>query len=232
MLSNVYTSFTSLVILFAIFILSACGPSVATLKSLESDISRERSQIRALQSAKQSVGAYHKHLKTGDGSAVMIGKVTLQKAIKSMLPYTYKGRELDKKYLAGEISFTRVEGLTFEPGNRARFWLHFDGRKIKTKKVPSFAKGQVRSLKQAVKAGRMLIEVSGYIHQKKRALVVKSTPIKVQFKRQNTSSNQSRFLDAARRKIFRKRKYIPLPSSLKGRVEVLTTPHNLVFIRK
>ena len=231
MLFNLHKIVTATIALLTIILLSACGPSQATLKSLESDISRERSQIRALKSAQQSIGAYHQHLQTGEGSAVLIGKAVLQKAIKSMLPYTYKGRELDKKYLGGKISFTKVEGLTFEAGNKARFWLHFDGRKIKTKKVPAFAKGQVKSLKRAVKAGRMLIETSGYINQKKRTLVLKSTPIQVQFRQENTSSNQSRFLDAARKKIFRKSKSIPLPASLKGRIEALTTPHHLVLIK-
>ena len=210
----------------------ACGPSKATLQSLESQIAQERSQIRGLKSAQKSIGVYHKHLKSGEGKSLLISKAALQDAIKSMLPYTYKGKELDKKYLSGRISFIKVEGFEFQSGNRARFWLHFDGSKVKTKKVPSFAKGQVKSLKRAVKAGRMLIEVVGSVDQKKRVLRLKSTPISVSFKRENTSSNQSRFLDAARRKIFRKSKKIPLPSGLNGQISTLTTPNHLVFIQK
>lgn len=220
--------------LYALLVLSlsACGPSRESLKQLETQISSERAQIRGLKSAQASAAAYHQHLNTGEGEAVIIGIDTVQAAIKAMLPYTYKGSELDKKYLAGEISFTHVEGLAFSAGNTARFWLHFDGSKIKTKKVPAIAKGTVTSLKKAVKAGRMLIETSGYVDQEKKELVLKSNPIQVQFKRENSSSNQSRFLDAARRKIFRKSKHIPLPNGLKGKIQAITTPNHLVLIKK
>ena len=217
--------------LFCFLILNACGPTSASLQTLDTQIKQERAQIRALKSAQASVSTYHAYLENGEGTAVLIGKEALQASIKSMLPYTYKGKELDKRYLAGKISFVRVEGLTMSSGNKGRFWLHFDGSKIKTKKVPSYAKGAVKSLKKAVRAGRMLIETTGYIDQKKRVLVLKSTPVQVQFKRENTSSNQSRFLDAARRKIFRKSKRIPLPSTLTGQIKVLTTPNHLVLMR-
>lgn len=212
--------------------LIACGPSQASLKALESQIAQERSQIKGLRSAQQGIKAYHEYLKSGKGKSLMISKAALESSIRSMLPYTYKGKELDKKYLRGEISFTKVEGFQLFPGNRARYWVHFDGRKIRAQNVPAIAKGQVNSLKKAVKAGRMMIEVVGSIHQETGTLRLKSTPILAQFKRENTSSNQSRFLDAARRKIFRKSKKIPLPSGLKSKTTVLTTPNHLVFIKK
>ena len=210
----------------------ACGPSQASLKALESQIAQERSQIKGLKSAQQGIKAYHKQLKSGQGKSLMISKTALESSIRSMLPYTYKGKELDKKYLRGEISFVKVDGFQLFPGNRARYWVHFDGRKIRAQNVPSIAKGTVNSLKKAVKAGRMLIEVVGSIHQNTQTLKLKATPVAVQFKRENTSSNQSRFLDAARRKIFRKSKKIPLPASLKNQTKVLTTPNHLVFIKK
>jgi hypothetical protein len=209
----------------------ACGPSQASLKALESQISQERSQIRGLRSAQKGIKAYHQHLKTGEGQSLMISKTALEASIRSMFSYTYKGKELDKKYLRGEISFVKVEGFELFPGNKARYWVHFDGRKIRAQNVPSIAKGTVNSLKKAVKAGRMLIEVVGSIDQKTQKLKLKSTPIAAQFKRENTSSNQSRFLDAARRKIFKKSKKIPLPAGLKNNTTVLTTPNHLVFIK-
>ena len=213
-------------------LLVACGPSPATLKALESQMSQERSQIRGLQNAQNSVKAYHTFLKSNKGEALLIGKEALQKAIKSYLPYTYKGKELNKQYLRGTISFTEVKGFTLLPGNKARFWLHFDGSKIKTKKVPSIYSGPVKSLKKAVRAGRMLIETTGYINNEKRTLNLKSVPVQVQFKKENTSANQSRFLDAARKKLFRKGKKIPLPATLKGKITGLSTPNHVVLIKK
>ena len=213
-------------------LLVACGPSPANLKTLENQINQERAQVRGLKSAQASIKSYHEFLKSGKGKTLILGKDAVQAAIKSYMPYTYKGKELDKKYLAGKISFTKVEGFKLLPGNKAQYWMHFDGSKIKTKKVPAFAKGQVKSLKRAVKAGRMLIETTGYINQEKRTLNFKSTPIDVQFKRDNTSSNKSRFLDAARRKIFRKSKKIPLPADLRGKLSVLSTPNHVVIIKK
>ena len=228
--NKIYNYLSSLALCMLLF--AGCGPSQATLQSLESEIAQERSQIRGLKSAQKSIDSYHSHLKAGKGQSLLLSKTALEAAIKSMLPYTFKGKELDKKYLKGQISFTKVEKFELLPGNRARFWLHFDGSKIKTQKVPSFAKGQVKSLKKAVKAGRMLIEVVGSVNQEKGTFKVRSTPISAQFRQENTSSNQSRFLDAARRKIFRKSKKIPLPAGLGRRVTALTTPHHLVFIKK
>ena len=222
--------------LFFVFVVSiyclACGPSKANLKGLEDQINQERAQIRGLKSAQESAKTYHQFLNSGKGETLLLGQEALQEAIKSYMPYTYQGKELDKKYLSGQISFTKVEGFKLLAGNKAQFWLHFDGSKIKTKKVPAFAKGQVTSLKKAVKAGRMLIETTGYINQSKKTLNLKSTPLSVQFKKENSKSNQSRFLDAARRKIFRKSKKIPLPSSLKGNLSVISTPNHVVIIKK
>ena len=133
-LNPMHTSFIFTLLLLGLISLSACGPTSATLKQMESQIGQERAQIKALKGAQESISSYHAHLKTGKGEAVFIGRDALHASISSMLPYTYKGKELDKRYLSGQISFTRVEGLKLEPGNRARYWLHFDGSKIKTKK--------------------------------------------------------------------------------------------------
>ena len=189
-----------------------------------------RGELRGLRNAHQVALKYHRHLKSGGGEVLLIGKRDIERAFASMLPYTYRGRELSKKYLAGEISFIKMTDFRFLPGNRAEFSLHFDGKKIRTKKVPSYARGQVKSLKRAVRAGSVLVEVSAFIHNERGQLVLEPRAVAARFKRENTSSNQSRFLDAVNKKIFNRHKRIPLPPGLKGSARALSTPHHLVIM--
>lgn len=218
------------VLLLMISGLTACGPSAGSLRQLEEQIKKERSQNNALRDAKEVAQDYHAFLETKRGRALVIGKETISKAIQSMLPYTYRGAELSKQYLSGEISFVKMSDLRFLSGNRARVYLYFDGRNLKTKKVPSYARGQVKSLKKAAREGRVEVEVSVFVHNGQRILVLDPEPIQVQFKQENTGSNQSRFLDALRKKIFNGQKKIPLPPQLQGPVKALTTPNHLVLM--
>ena len=215
-----------------ICMLCGCGPSAASLRRLEGEIAHDRAKIKGLQHAYDVAETYHEFLRKGRGDALLISKGEIAQAIKSMLPYTYRGRELSRQYLAGEISFVKMSDLRLLPGNRARVFLYFDGRKLKTKKVPSYARSQVRSLKRAARAGRLEVEVTAFVHNQKRILVLDPEVISVQFKQENTGSNRSRFLDAVRKKIFNGQKRIPLPKGLRGTVKVLTTPHHLVFMSK
>jgi hypothetical protein len=213
-------------------LMSGCGPSLANLKSREASIAKERSEIKALRSAKESAGQYHKVVKSNQGKALLISKQDIVKAFAAMFPYTYRGRDLSKQYLTGKISFVKMTDFRFLPGNRAQFKLHFDGRKIKTKKVPSYAKSQVKSLKGAVRGGSVLVEVSAFIHNSRRLLVLDPHAVGVRFNRNNTSGNKSRFLDAVNKKIFNGQKRIPLPNGLKSPVQALSTPNYLVVLPK
>ena len=214
-------------------LMGGCGPSLASLQAREATINKERSHIKALRSAKESAGRYHKHVKSNKGKALLISKQDIARAFADMFPYTYRGRDLSKQYLAGQISFVKMTNFQLLSGNRARFALHFDGRKIKTKKVPSYARSQVKSLKGAVRSGgSVMVEVSAFIHNGRRVLALDADAVGVRFKRNNTSSNQNRFLDAANKKIFNRQKLIPLPKGVSGPVQALSTPNYLVILPK
>lgn len=210
--------------------LIGCGPTQASLAAREASIKRVRGELRGLRNAHKTALKYHAHLKSGDGKVLLIGRRDIERAFASMLPYTYRGRELSKKYLKGEISFTKMTDFKFLPGNRAEFSLHFDGRKIKTKKVPAIARGQVQSLKRAVRAGSVLVEVSFFIHGSQRQIVLEPHAVAARFKQENTSGNQRNFLDAVNKKVFNRHKRIPLPAGVKGSVRALSTPHHFVIM--
>ena len=212
--------------------LSACGLTAHNLASVEQQVQASKARIRSLNEAKASAASYHTLLKSKQGKALLLSRADLESAARQMLPYVFKGKELHSKYLRGEISITKVSGFKLSPGNRGEIYLHFNGSKIKTRNVPAIARGQVKSLKSAIRSGKVLVEVRASVNNDKRTLVLSPRAIRVKFNKQNTRSNQNNFLDAVNRKLFNRAKRIPLPAKLKGPVSALSTPNYLALITR
>ena len=232
-ISHPMTSLTLITLTLALACGSvACGPTTHELQTRERQLKTAQSRLRGLESAQATATRYHTHIKTKRSSALSISRAELEAAVRDMLPYVYRGKDLDKNYLRGTISIVKMSEFKLLPGNRAELYLHFDGRKIKTRNVPAIARGQVKSLKGAVRKGKVLIEVNAFVHNKRRLLVLDPRAVQVSFSKNNTGSNKSRFLDVVNRKIFNRQKKIPLPRGIKGDVSALSTPNYLVLIKK
>lgn len=238
--SNPYSIKRFLFTFLCLVELSGCATTVADLNRRRSQIKTVESEMKATESALAIIDQYHEFLAKPKGNVVLLGRDALEDSIRQYLPYTFTGRELNKKSLRGQFTLTRVKNFEILSGNRARFQFEFVGKKIQVivpKKYKSFvSKKDIRQMKASLGSGGTLtIEVVAYYSKTNKALALKAQCTDVKLRKHNTSRHRNELKKGINKKVFRKRKYIPLPPRLlkKGKtIHVLSSPNHLIIMPK
>jgi hypothetical protein len=212
----------------------ACGPSVASLKSRKSEVSSLKKKIRAAEANQRAAKRYTAALKSGEHAWFAIGKTGLHRVMKDFLPYKFKGKHLSKKRLKGDFAFTTPSKISLHSGNRIRYRVKFQAKKVSVnlKGIFGASKSDGRKIKQALEGGGTLdIEIKAYIDGKKQNVILMGNCYRVKLNKQNTSSHRDYLRDGINSKFFKFGRRLPLPSSLKSiKPTLLTTSNQIVII--
>ena len=213
-------------------LLGGCATTVADLKAAKKDHASIKRDVKAQNRHAKRMDRYAGRIEAGDkpGNVTVIGRSALMRLIEEYMPYKLEGRAFHSR-LRGRFRFSNPSDLRLLARNRASLRMELTGRKAKLL-VKGFSK-EKRKAAQALAAGVVLDLVVDVSYSRKRNMLTLSTQCTaVQLREHDSSTNRSRIRSALNSGIFRPRKFIELPSRLKGDdAHFFTTENHLVFAR-
>ena len=229
---NQFTKWLTLV--FVTSSLLACAPGMGSLKSRRGDISKIKKSLKAAKEAQAAGARYKAGLKGGGGPWLAISKGAILKAMKSYLPYRFKGPHMSKRFKRGQLWFSDPSHVVIHPNNRMTYRMKFGGKGITVslKGVFGAGKSDERKIKEALEGGGILeMETTARINRKTGELFLFGTCNSVHLRRHNSKRNQKHLRKSINGKFFKYGVRVAFPEALKAlKPRLLTTANHFVVV--
>ena len=159
---------------------------------------------------------------------MLIGKADLLKAITGVLPYHFRGREMNER-VRGRFKLCKPSNLRLEPRGRVRFNLELTGKDLGIQ-VKGYGT-EKRKAAQALAAG-IVVEVLAQlsVNRKTDSLVVTPRCANVRLRRHDSSTYRSYLKSGLNQGLFNSKRSIKLPGHLRGKKAWLMTTENHVVL--
>lgn len=222
-------------LLILALLLPACATTEADLKRLRGEVGTQRTELRATESAADSVKAYTKAFTGGGaGRKLIIGRGALVSAFKAHMPYKFGGDRLSKR-IKGQFTLSNVRDFKLLSRNRAQWRWDFKGKGVSVdlKGVPMASSKDARKAREALEAGgTILMEGWLWVDGPKGVLRLNARCRSASLRKHNSSRNQGFVCDGSNKKLFRHQQAVPLPKAMKGKkVKAMTTANHLILLK-
>ncbi|MFN3199367.1 MAG: hypothetical protein ACE366_13270 [Bradymonadia bacterium] len=224
----------ALFISLMLFTLAGCATTEADLKRLRGEVGTQRTELRSVESAGDSVTRYTNMLNgKSKGRRMLIGRDALLRVFKGHMPYQFKGDRLSKR-IKGNFTLSNVRDFKLLSRNRAQWRWDFKGKgvSVNLKGVFGASKKDATKAKEALEGGgTLLMEGWLWVDGPKGVLRVNARCRKASLKRHNSSRNQGFVCDGSNNKLFRHQQAVPLPKAMRGKkVKAMTTANHLILL--
>ncbi|MEE2755193.1 MAG: hypothetical protein VYA30_00975 [Myxococcota bacterium] len=211
-----------------------CGPTQHNLKTQKTKVKTLEKAVRKAKAMNRAMKLYGSNLKGERGRWVAFSARELERSMTAYMPYKFRGQDMSKKRLKGQIWFEKPKRLTLLPGNRLSYRMAFKARNIKVNLKGVFGAGRrdETKIKTALEGGGTIdLDVHLRLGNRNTEVWMTTTVKAVQLNKHNTSRHRKFLKDALSGKFFGYPLRLKIPAGLATQQpRLVTTKNHLVVV--